>query len=945
MLEWTGERYLPYGDPALYGTEIHYEHLHRYAFASQFVQGKKVLDLASGEGYGAFILSKNAQSVVGIEIDPAAVTHAMNTYNTKNIRFIEGSILNIPIEGEKLFDVIVCFEAIEHVKEHDILLNEIRRLLKNDGLVIISTPDKKQYSEEAGYQNPYHLKELYQSEFSELLQKYFSYVYLSGQQILSGSSIFPLLSKENNSSSEFIIEYKDQHFSFTEKNEIDPRYFVAIASNTELNPNEIQKSYLIDKSNIEYSLSAGQRNRISDLSTHAHNLEAIVADRDNRISELSIQAHNLEKIISDKETHISDLRKYTRTLEEIISNKDLQINALQKPTHNLEAIVADKELQITDLQKHAHNLEIIVTAKESQITDLQKHAHNLEIIVTARESQITELQKHAHNLELIVADRESQITEFRKHTHNLEEIITNQNQQLQEVIWFNQSLKNENQSMKQSLTFNLTTKFHKKIIERLLPQNTRRRKYYNLGLSGSRILINEGWDRFWQCYRERNRPRASITDHSIPIRQTDIPILQTDIPIPQTENETEKSDDIPVIQTTVSIIIPTKNAGPDFQSVLEKIRNQKGIPPVEIIIVDSGSTDGTLVVAEKFGCRNFSIEPEEFNHGRTRNYGAEQATGEFIVFLVQDAIPIGDYWLYNMVKTLSADDHLAAASCRQVPRSDADLFACYSMWNHYTAMGFFQDKIISIEKDRFRQLPFSEKRKLAGIDDVCSCFRKDIFDQLKFENLNFAEDLGIGIRLIENGYKLAFLYSVGVIHSHNRDAEYFLRRYYVDSKSLAEMADATATPDNRDLIQVINSFKAGYLNMKNSLTRIKTQYPDEISVDHFFSVLKHDLDSNNYLNTKCPEETKLEKLLSEIFALSTSDSVDITQFTRELSGILGDFQKYIKNQCDNHNTNELIENAYKFFAIYFGSHVGSLYAQHSTDKTMQSIDAILKKGV
>ena len=96
MLEWTGERYLPYIDPSVSGVEIHYEHLHRYAFASQFVKGKKVLDLASGEGYGSSILAKDALSVVGIEIDPVAVSHAKNTYEKVNLEFIEGSIPHCP---------------------------------------------------------------------------------------------------------------------------------------------------------------------------------------------------------------------------------------------------------------------------------------------------------------------------------------------------------------------------------------------------------------------------------------------------------------------------------------------------------------------------------------------------------------------------------------------------------------------------------------------------------------------------------------------------------------------------------------------------------------------------------------------------------------------------------------------------------------------------------
>ena len=221
MLEWTGERYLPYGDPSIVGTAIHYEHLHRYAFASQYVNNKKVLDLASGEGFGTSILSKNAKCVVGIDIDHDAVLHASKTYKQENITFIEGSILNIPIKGRKIFDVIVCFEAIEHITEHDILFMEITRLLKNNGVLIISTPNKKTYSDDVGYKNPYHRKELYYSEFYELLKKNFVFIYLSGQRVISGSSIYPVSSQEIITSfSEFNIEMEGNRFSFSSDDRI-----------------------------------------------------------------------------------------------------------------------------------------------------------------------------------------------------------------------------------------------------------------------------------------------------------------------------------------------------------------------------------------------------------------------------------------------------------------------------------------------------------------------------------------------------------------------------------------------------------------------------------------------------------------------------------------------------------------------------------------------------
>jgi 2-polyprenyl-3-methyl-5-hydroxy-6-metoxy-1,4-benzoquinol methylase len=147
VLEWTGERYLPFVDPKISGAEIHYEHLHRYAFAAQFVKGKIILDFASGEGYGSYMLSKEAELVIGVEIDEKTVKHASSNYIRDNLEFMQGSILKVPIEGEKMFDAIICFEAIEHVEEHEELMHEVKRLLKEDGVFIVSSPNKKVYTD------------------------------------------------------------------------------------------------------------------------------------------------------------------------------------------------------------------------------------------------------------------------------------------------------------------------------------------------------------------------------------------------------------------------------------------------------------------------------------------------------------------------------------------------------------------------------------------------------------------------------------------------------------------------------------------------------------------------------------------------------------------------------------------------------------------------------
>lgn len=180
----TGERLFP-------GIEnkTTVEHLHRYAFALGFTSNKVVLDIASGEGYGSDLLSKNAQFVYGVDISSEAIQHSKEKYNISNIKFIEGSAFAIPLEDHSI-DVIVSFETIEHHDKHDKMMLECKRVLKNDGILIISTPDKFFYNDKPNYKNPFHLKELYKEEFINLISKYFKNIKCYKQGIVKGSIIY-----------------------------------------------------------------------------------------------------------------------------------------------------------------------------------------------------------------------------------------------------------------------------------------------------------------------------------------------------------------------------------------------------------------------------------------------------------------------------------------------------------------------------------------------------------------------------------------------------------------------------------------------------------------------------------------------------------------------------------------------------------------------------------
>ncbi len=189
-LEWTGER-LTTGLESVHGV---IEHLHRYALAQKITNNKVVLDIASGEGYGSFLISKNATKVFGVDIDEKSINHAKAKYsNSKKIEFKVGSTDAIPLEDNSV-DVVISFETIEHHDKHDLMMTEILRVLKNDGILLISSPEKSIYSERDP-NNPYHIKELTLEEFESLLNKNFKNVSLFNQRYVMGSLIH-LINKE-----------------------------------------------------------------------------------------------------------------------------------------------------------------------------------------------------------------------------------------------------------------------------------------------------------------------------------------------------------------------------------------------------------------------------------------------------------------------------------------------------------------------------------------------------------------------------------------------------------------------------------------------------------------------------------------------------------------------------------------------------------------------------
>jgi len=238
-MEFTGERYLP----SLKG-QINYEHFHRYVLSLEFAAGKSVLDLASGEGYGSALMARVAKSVTGVDIDPEAVEQARQQYaNYHNLNFLVGACKSVPLPAQSV-DVVVSFETIEHHDKHQEMMREIKRVLRPQGALIISSPDRLTYSDEPNNHNPFHVKELYYDEFVDLLNRYFQSVQVYGQKFTTGSFIFPLRGSNTVSFKSYV---RDGNSVTQETCRLRaPIYFVAVCSDGEIDSSQILNSVYID---------------------------------------------------------------------------------------------------------------------------------------------------------------------------------------------------------------------------------------------------------------------------------------------------------------------------------------------------------------------------------------------------------------------------------------------------------------------------------------------------------------------------------------------------------------------------------------------------------------------------------------------------------------------------------------------------------------------------
>jgi GT2 family glycosyltransferase/SAM-dependent methyltransferase/glycosyltransferase involved in cell wall biosynthesis len=338
--------------------QVVYEHMHRYLWAATVVTGRRVLDLGSGEGFGASILTSGENTeVVGVDIDARTVEHAQLNWGGPRTSFKVGNALDLSEFEDGSFGAVVAFEVIEHVNEQEQVLAEVARVLADDGVLIISTPDRRLYSDATGQVNPFHQHELTYEEFSDLLGGQFPHVAVWGQRTITGSHLAAVGSSgEDLSAAEFFIERAGEEWRMA--SEPAALYLVALASQVAL-PDASSSSVLGD---CDLELVRAAERKVGEAA------KVIAVERDEgqereRVAQITMERERSELVAERERTELE--REQNNVLlaqrDEYVRHRQTEIDSLRARLEHTTSELADLGMDLEQARRFNRRVEESVT--------------------------------------------------------------------------------------------------------------------------------------------------------------------------------------------------------------------------------------------------------------------------------------------------------------------------------------------------------------------------------------------------------------------------------------------------------------------------------------------------------------------------------------------------------------------------------------------------------
>ncbi|MFL5780385.1 MAG: glycosyltransferase family 2 protein [Thermoleophilaceae bacterium] len=234
---------------------------------------------------------------------------------------------------------------------------------------------------------------------------------------------------------------------------------------------------------------------------------------------------------------------------------------------------------------------------------------------------------------------------------------------------------------------------------------------------------------------------------------------------------------------TVSVAIPVLNGGASFREVLPAIARQRIDAEVELVVADSGSTDGTREFALAQGAKVVDVAPGTFSHGGTRNLLMEHSSGDHVAFLTDDALPAADDWLEHLVGGFAAGRDVALAYGPYVPRPDASPMVARELTEFFASLS--PDGSVRID----RGLRPEDRRPgpVTFHTDANGCLARWAWERVPFRQIGSAEDQAIAVDMLEAGYAKAYVPGAAVVHSHDYSLTGWFGRFFDEFRALREV--------------------------------------------------------------------------------------------------------------------------------------------------------------